>query len=479
MNGQIDELVWVEAADVTPVERARFDRDLTIHPRGYRGDKPAPIRLLSLAKDADGDEWYGLPIRYGLKFFQSSLATDSDTEVISGLQDLRSDGKQHRYASFPSPRDRAQGVFFGDLLRAARGLPAVLAEAPTGSGKTVAGLNLIARIGKSALVICPTSKIAQQWIESAVRSDILGLDRGDVGTIIGGKFDYVGKRITVAIIHNLTKRKKLPKGFRREFGIVIWDEAHNLAARTFSETMKHVSARHRIALTATPKRRDGSAKVFLHYFGAPCVVHTGDALAAKVRVFDYVWDPAFARKMTSKPPFVRDRMIAASTGRNAMLANIICRLYRAGRHLLVIGSRIGHLQRMIGLCADGGVPDKDLGLFTRSYINEKGKSIPLSNDELDFVAKNCRILFATYKMGAEGLDVPRLDSGVDIFPRAEGKQPIGRIRRPVQGKPMPLWITVRDVNIASLERMTINRLRDYRGCNVEVIEHGPFKNEHE
>lgn len=472
MKTHIDSLVWIRKQDTTPVERSRLYSKLVIRPRGWRNQKPEPIDLLHEAISDDGVEWYGMPVHYGLKFFQSKICSGSMSEALGHMEDFRSDGLKALYGTLPTPRDKEQGLFFEALLSEAAQRTTVLAEAPTGSGKTVAALYVIARLGRNALVICPTTKIAKQWIKSCSDSDILGLDPKDVGSIIGGKFKYEDKKITVAIIHNLTKRENFPEGFSNYFGTVVWDEAHNLAARTFSRTMINFNSKHRIGLSATPKRRDGCGNVFLYYFGPPCVKHTGDALRAKCRVFDFDWGVKVGLELGSMQPHRRKKQVASCFPRNRMMADKIVKMYYKDRHILVLADEIVHLQTMIGMCSDLGVKDKDLGLFTGSYINEHGKSVSISEDDLDFVAETCRIIFATYMMGKEGLDIPRLDAGIDIYPRADGTQSIGRIRRPLPGKPMPLWVTVRDLNVSSLVDMTRSRLRDYRNSNVEVIENG-------
>ena len=471
MEVVLDSLVWVEESHITAQDEACLKKDLTIRPRGFEGEKPPVIQLLHKVQVIGEPTYYGMPVHYGLKFVQRKAGARSMHHALSMMVDCRSSGQRKEYPKLPTPRDEEQKKFFSDLFIEGLQRTTVLAQGPTGSGKTVAALDTIARLQLNALVICPTGKIARQWVKACIDSNILGLCADDIGFIGAGKFEYEDKKIVVAIIHNLTDVDRLPSGFARYFGVVVWDEAHNLAARTFSETMLNVNPQHRIALTATPERQDGCANVFLHYFGPPCVTHLGDALPAKCRVFDYDWGD-YGKELQKKPTWVRQKIVQACAERNLILARKIVRMYEAGRQILVLGKAVAHLQIMIGLCADLGVPDNDLGLFTRTYTTEDGKKIRILDKDLDFVAETCNIIFATEKMGKEGLDIERLDAGADIYPSAKGTQAIGRIRRPVEGKYMPLWITIRDVGVYSMEEMTRSRLRDYRNNNVEVIESG-------
>jgi superfamily II DNA or RNA helicase len=70
------------------------------------------------------------------------------------------------------------------------------------------------------------------------------------------------------------------------------------------------------------------------------------------------------------------------------------------------------------------------------------------------------IVFATYGMVTEGIDMPRLDAGIDLVPRSDFKQLVGRIRRTRTGKREALWVTPVDVSIRKFVSAYHSRLRD-------------------
>ena len=469
--------VWIREDVLSVNDTAIVRKDLLIHPTDFGYDKPESINLL-----VEEDGWLGLPIYYGLKTFQKAKGFPNLASASYAVARDQSDGESiaGKIPKRPTPRDAEQADFFNRLSEQARVRPVVLTQAPTGSGKTVGGIYAIAELDRSALVVVPTKRIARQWRDTCYK--LFGMAKEDVGVIEGGKFDYEGKAITIAVIHNLALRDvdELPEGFENAFGTVLWDEAHNLGARAFSRTMGQVNARHRIAMTATPKRRDGTEKVFLYYFGAPCVRHTGEALEAVARVFDYHWQPIPGeddlKKVNALPRAILLKVICASGKRNRMVADKVAKMQAAGRQILVVSEQIYHLQSLMDYCSQAGIPDEVMGLYARSYSDEEGKRKTMKEEQLDWVAENSQVIFATYGMAKEGLDIPRLDAGIDVTPRSEGTQVIGRIRRPLPGKPTPLWITIRDRGIYSLERATEKRLRDYRGSNTTVKDHGKAKN---
>jgi superfamily II DNA or RNA helicase len=264
-------------------------------------------------------------------------------------------------------------------------------------------------------------------------------------------------------------------------GILVHN-CHNLGARTFSKSMGLCRARHRIAMTATPERGDGCEQVFFDYFGPPSVVYEGVAMPCTCRVFNFFWafpqpqtgKGAFKKRpkgdLNSKPRSVLRKIIITSERRNKFLAKLIKQLYDAGRHVLVIGDEVLHLQVLMGCVMDLGVDGEQMGLYTGSYRDAEGKDRKMKDAQLDWVAANSRVIFATYGMAGEALDIPRLDAGIDVTPHSSGVQPVGRIRRVKEGKPTPLWLTVRDVGIRVFENAAATRLRGLREANVTIIE---------
>tara|TARA_B100000965_G_scaffold288300_1_gene246148 strand:- start:187 stop:492 length:306 start_codon:yes stop_codon:yes gene_type:complete len=71
------------------------------------------------------------------------------------------------------------------------------------------------------------------------------------------------------------------------------------------------------------------------------------------------------------------------------------------------------------------------------------------------------ILFTTYQMGEEGLDLPFLDTLVMTTPRKKLDQIIGRILRKKEGKQTPLIVDVVDT-LSIFYGMSRARMRYYR-----------------
>ena len=74
-----------------------------------------------------------------------------------------------------------------------------------------------------------------------------------------------------------------------------------------------------------------------------------------------------------------------------------------------------------------------------------------------------KIYLSTYGVMKMGVDVPWIDAGIDLTPRVEGIQVIGRIRRIWEGKQRPVWYTPMDIGLSNIiTNINKARLKDYR-----------------
>ena len=235
---------------------------------------------------------------------------------------------------------------------------------------------------------------------------------------------------------------------------------------------------YRLGLSATPKRKDGADRVGFWHIGPIMVTSKAKALECTV----------YVKRFRSRTPLwgnnaiVRAKCLSQDKQRNLELVSLIQRTYRAGRNILVIGKFVDHLQNLMELCVQYGIPHSDMGQYTgQRFIRQKVltpegmkvktvRKVNISNREYARVKAESRIIFATYGVFREGIDVPRLDCGIDVLPQSDAEQVIGRIRRPMEGKPSPYWITLVDENCVFSQQMFTNRLKDYAKTGCRVVE---------
>jgi superfamily II DNA or RNA helicase len=291
---------------------------------------------------------------------------------------------------------------------------------------------------------------------------MLGVSPSKIGILKGGKCNWHGKTIVVAVVHSLCKGR-MGVDFHQHFGIAIWDEAHRMASKWFSKSLLQVLAKYRIALTATPNRKDGRTKLLHLAFDEPNSNVTGNTLKA-LPCTAYV---VHTRCTAKSPNWGNTTMklgrllsdLAVDSKRNALITKLVRRGYAKGRNILVLSDRIEQL-RLLMKSLDGVVPKNDMGLFISATSEARQNEIK----------DKCRIIFATYGMMKEGQDIPRLDMGIDATPRSDGNQAVGRIRRELAGKKKPLWVTLFDAKASALlQGISSSRIKDYKSCGVEVI----------
>jgi superfamily II DNA or RNA helicase len=94
-----------------------------------------------------------------------------------------------------------------------------LLDVDPGKGKTVMALNIVAQLGKCALVIVHKSFLLNQWIERIEQF----LPGARVGKIQGQIIDIENKDIVIGMLQSLSM-KEYPKDTFRNFGLAVYDE---------------------------------------------------------------------------------------------------------------------------------------------------------------------------------------------------------------------------------------------------------------
>jgi hypothetical protein len=122
--------------------------------------------------------------------------------------------------------------------------------------------------------------------------------------------------------------------------------------------------------------------------------------------------------------------------------------------------------------------DRDqLGLYDNSFavenVHYEGRVwCPVTHYGTWVARRNGAVFITgnTYGMMKEGIDIPRLDGGIDATPQSDAIQLVGRIRRPHEGKRDALWITLVDSRCDRSIRYYGSRLEEYRSAGMEVMD---------
>lgn len=136
-------------------------------------------------------------------------------------------------------------------------------SAATAFWKTVIAAKLIAVRKRNTLILVHRKQLMKQWREKL--SVFLGIDPKTIGQISGTKKQITGK-LDVAVIQSLC-RKGMVDDIVADYGHVVVDECHHVAALSFEQLMKKVKATYVLGLTATPVRKDGHHPIIIMQCG--------------------------------------------------------------------------------------------------------------------------------------------------------------------------------------------------------------------
>lgn len=338
----------------------------------------------------------------------------------------------------------------------------VVAQLPTGAGKTLLALFCIFKRKQPALVIVHTKELLYQWREAA--RQFLKLEGDDIG-LLGDGHKKLGKKLTIAIINTL--QKMVPQ-VRDKIGFLIVDECHRVPSDTFSATVKQFDCRYMLGITATPERTDGLTELIHLYLGD--LVYTmgsedaqneGLVLQPHVQTkqtdFDYPYNGDYSQMITA--------LIHDQERNNMIVRNIGHMLSNDVSPVLVVSDRKEHCNELVRLLQER-FKKVTVGLLTGAVTSSRRKAIV---NELN--SGNLSVLVATTSLIQEGFDCKALSAlflTTPIKSATKLEQVVGRILRVDEGKECPTIFDYVDRNPV-LQASYRNRLNVYRKMNAEFF----------
>ncbi|MBW2014746.1 MAG: DEAD/DEAH box helicase [Deltaproteobacteria bacterium] len=334
-------------------------------------------------------------------------------------------------------------------------------SAPTGSGKTVMALYMIAYRRQPALIVVHTKDLAYQWVERA--GEFLGIPKEKVG-FIGSGNKVVGEKITVALVQSLVK---CAEDVSQHVGFLLVDECHRCPSRTFTQAVTDFDSKYMLGLSATPWRRDRLSKLIFWHLGdvhhkidRTRLVESGDVLPAEIIIretnFKPYYDPVNEySKMISELTLDdnRNRLIASDVAQEVHNTDGVC---------LILSDRKKHCENLKAILQyryklSCEVLTGDLTGNQRREILDR-----LNQGEVD-------VLLATGQLIGEGFDRRDLSPLFLTTPiKFSGRvlQYIGRVLRPAPGKKKARVYDYVDVKVDVLKAAARARQKVYSRPDV-------------
>jgi superfamily II DNA or RNA helicase len=372
------------------------------------------------------------------------------------------------------PYDYQEGIIKKFLDADANGLICV----PCGKGKTFMALAIAFRLGKRFMVVVDKEFLLDQWA-GEMRSLIPGIRIGRFQAT-QSEVDPAEYDCTICMIQTIVKRQ-IPESMLRSYGFTIFDECHHLGAGHFSKVLGKLQTKHMLGLSATPTRDDGLTKVFEWHLGKPVYWEkrreADETVSVEIMRFtsndiDYTEVPTnfrgeviLARLLTK---------IVSCMKRNIYIADKLKDLIKEpARRILVLSERISHLEDLEALL-------KPTGCVMGYYIGG------MKTATRELAAEEAQILWATYAMASEAMNIKTLNCVLMASPRRKIEQSTGRIlrQRPEERKVAPIIVDVVDVH-RSMQSQSRIRIAYYKKCGYNVLDgegsddEGPMKKEKE
>ena len=431
-GSRVDALYSIPLDGLGEAELEDERKILTLQPRTNFGNAAASFPVF---REAAGRLF--VPRFYGLQRFGAPEA------------DERSEGVPVRL-DFRTPLRPVQQQAFDAVMRTAfapAGSGGAIVVLPCGQGKTVLSFSLAAALGRKTAVLVHTSVLRTQW-RCALEEFCPGVR---VGCVQGPVFEVADCDVVIMMVQTVARRQ-FAFDVTDEFGLVVCDEAHHMAAPTMNQALGCFRAKYVLALTATKERADGLTRLLHWSLGAEAF--RAERKEQKVTVYVVQYEGAAVHK-TAKDGralvAVMLNLLSAHAGRNAFLSRTLHALYRKGRTVIFLSHRTAQLRTVKALLLAFGVPEEDVGVLEAS-MKEAVRAVQLQR----------RLLLCTYNMADEGLDKKELDTCVMGTPKAKVEQCIGRIQRELEGKRPPIVVDVSDDDSPFYHKLRMARHNFYR-----------------
>ena len=446
MQIRVDGWAWLNVGRWAPDDIEKLKSELSILPRRDVRDKRPPKPVYCYR--AEGD-LLGIPRMHPLVHkFAKWGGIQSDTSA--GLPiNLKFNGE------FRDDQETALNTFVGEFRD--RDYWGGILKAPGGYGKTAWATQLIATMGCTTLVLVNREFLMRQWRDEILSGHKDGspfLPGAKVGFIQQDRCEFEGYDIAIALVHSVASAtREYPPELYRWAGLLISDEVHSFGAPTWAPIAPKFSARYRVGLSATPRRKDGCADVFKWHIGDIIYQTDVSRMKGKVRRLFTNWRPSSrpGQGVNDLPDYALLRMMINSQARNQVIIDELVKIIESGRNVFVFSSRRKHLE-ILNTMLIAVKPD----VVADFYVGRR------SDAELS-KAKCAQVIFCTFQMASQALNVPKQDTGILATPMGDIEQVWYRITRWVDGKKMPIMVDlIDDPSVTYFDNLWGARKRVYR-----------------
>lgn len=463
INVILEDMIYIDKAELSAAVKNSFRRLASFaNPEFYKKQKMRmSVYNIPMVIDCSKEDDKYLKLPRGTFEYLCDLCNDQNVKIK--IKDKRNKGNIID-AKFNSTLREEQETALNKLMEYDTGI----LHAPTGFGKTVISCKLIAERKVNTLIITERLQILKQWKERL--SQFLNID--EIGQIGGGK-NNITNIIDVASIKTIWNKGKF-NDIVKNYGMIIIDECHHLAAFTYESAVNTVNAKYVYGVTATPDRENGHTpiikmqcgdiryevdfKKFNKNLNIPMKVYVKNTHLNFVNqnITDYTINEI-------------NNLIAKDVIRNSNIVNDIKGEFNNNKNILVLTERIEHLDFL----------QEKLSKITNNlflYHGGLGKKVLKRYDDLkeNIIENNQnKIILATGSYIGEGFDDSSLDVLFLTMPISgitKVTQYTGRLHRKNENKKEIIVYDYVDDNFKQTRNMFERRKKTYKRLGYEIVE---------
>ena len=344
-------------------DRDKINKDLTVRIESKMG----MTKTLYMYEIVNEDIY--LPFSYAINEMKRSRRLRSEYSRMS--------------IEFAATLRDAQKIIKDEAISCLNKTGSVIISCYTGFGKSICAINLAQTIKLKTLIIVNKIVLINQWKESISNfCPETKVQKLTSKSIFDTEADFY--------IVNAINVEKLGKTFLKDIGLIIVDEAHLIMAETLSKSLKYISPRYLVGLTATPYRPDGFDILLELYFGKNKIIREMKREHFVYKVYTG-FKPVMEKCENGKINWgALLKSQSEDEKRNELIVNIVKKF--KDRTFLVLTKRVEQAKLLLKKIKEAG---------------ENVSSLIGSQQEFDH---DCRILVGITSKCGTGFDFPKLDA---------------------------------------------------------------------
>ncbi|KAB8314380.1 DEAD/DEAH box helicase [Tolypothrix campylonemoides VB511288] len=319
-----------------------------------------------------------------------------------------------------------------------RGNRRVLAQLPTGAGKTICFAHICHKFFQQHQQVLVIAHRIELITQAAEKLEIIVGE--SVGIIKGGCPQHPERRIQVASVQTLARRELLELPLN--IGLLLFDEAHHASASSYRRLIEHYQDARILGVTATPQRIDGQG--FQELFddlvvGIPTAALIKQGYLSKFRLFSTNQTISTSGVKKSRGDFRAKELAVAVTsqiGVDEIFQNYL--KYAQNLRTVIFACSLEHSRVLAAQFCRHGIKAEHLD----------GETKPESRVQiLERFRTGATQVITNYEILTEGYDCPNIECIYCVRPTESSTlwlQMTGRVLRTSSLKPTAVIIDVTD-----------------------------------